>query len=278
MSRKNEYLERLLRPPKDHPYDGRITEVYDRYVHVRLAGGGSRRIIKNVLIADHLLERKENIRRGVFCKISNQYQREQSGRWILTDIFPHIIVGDYGGVGTGIPGRPILSVSADCDEESWSISWSAVNFASSYELYWATDDSGSGATLITEQLTRTYDLAFDTETPPKKYFAVRAISGLFEGALSPWTSDPAYLLGGELAIFGDDDNHGTVTPAGIWWRVQDGVVERSADEGENWADVTPDAPDDDFSQSPAPGNTDISYTQVLSDSDGNIYVVGIYCH
>ena len=271
---KQQHLEKLQRPKKDHPYDGVITEVNETFVHVRLAGA-ARRIIHNVIIADHIIARKEVLYRGLPCKVAKLFDRESQGRWILTDILPNITYGDYAGAGTGIPDTPRISVQADCDTSTWSITWTPVD-CTYYELYWAADESGTGATLIQQTNFRGYSLAFDTSTPPKRFFAVRAVHGLFDGELSPWTTDPVMFTGGALVIFGDDENHGHVTPTSLTrWKCFDGQVLKSTDNGGSWTDVTPDAPDNDFTQTPAPTAATISYIQVFGD-DNKIFVLGTY--
>jgi hypothetical protein len=264
---KTEQLESIVRPTGDHAYDGIITAINEDYVQVRLAGS-PRKIIPNVIVADHI--RKEVLRIGMFCKIGERHDREgKNTRTILTDILPQINYNDYAGKGTGIPKPPIISVSVNCDTQEWLITWSASPGATYYELYWSTDDEGSGATLITETLQREYDVPFDDDNPPKIYFAVRAISGVNNGELSAWVTDLQYLGSIPLITFGDDENHGTVTEAGRRYRCFDGLVEMSTNFGGSWEDVTPESVADTWSDTPAPTIADVS----LAEED-RAYLVG----
>lgn len=260
---ETEQFADALRPKANYPYDGVIVSIFPDIVHVRLAGA-PRKILTNVHIADHIDQ--EVLRIGMFVKLDGLYDRRDNttGRTILTDILPQLNFGDYAG-STAVPPPPTISVSADCDNSTWSISWTSVSPAEYYELYWSASSDGTGAELIKETFFRVADVQFDTVVPPKIYFAVRAISGIQEGELSAWVTDLDFLGSAPLIIFGDDFNHGHVTSTGSRWRLSDGKVEVSTSNGANWVDVTPPTVTNTWSDSPAPAPVDIEFNQIIGD-------------
>lgn len=269
----SEILGEMTRKPKDHPYDGVIAAVFPDYVHVRLAGS-ARKIITNVIIANHI--NKDVLKVGLFCKVRQLYERSESGRFLLTDLLPQVSQGDYAGGGTGIPNPPLASADGDCTTRQWTIRWSGSVGATQYEVYWATDNVGTNATLITKTTGYTHTVNFDTNSPPRVYFAVKAVSGLSESNLSSWVTDLDVVGNSTIVTFGDDYSHGHLTTAGNRWRVKQGVVELSTNNGGSWNDVSPaDDPPDDFTQSPAPTVADVDFIQVLGDDD-EIIVIGGY--
>ncbi len=272
MSEVSEFFENLARGDAPRPsYDGIIVDVFPDVVNVRLAGA-ARRVITNVKIADHI--RQEVLQKGMFCKVGGQFDRDGNriGRYILTDILPQINYGDYAGRG-GIPEPPLLVANASCADNSWALEWSAVDGASHYELYWSADSLGTGAELITETVFREYNLGMDIVTPPKIFFAVKALAGLRESDLSAWVTDANFTVSAPLVSFGDDINHGHITSTNrAWWRVSTGKIERSTSQGAAWANVTDSSVPNSWGDSPAPLATDLDYIQVFGD-DGGIYVL-----
>jgi hypothetical protein len=265
-------LEDLFREKADFAYDGTIVAIFPDVVHVRLAGA-PRRILTNVIVADHIDQ--EVLRVGMFVKLDGLYDRRKSkGRTILTDILPNINYEDYAGKGTGVPPPPIISVSADCDNWLWNISWSAVKPVTYYQLYWSASSDGSAPALLVDTVFREAQVVFDVVVPPKIYFAVRGVSGVNEGELSAWTTDFFYLNSSPLISFGDSYEHGHLTPTGkTRWRVSPGKVEKSTSLGAVWLDVTPATVTNDWSDSPAPTPADITYFQLLGD-DSNLFLLG----
>lgn len=259
-----ENLEQLTRKPGDHPYDGRITEVAGDYVHVRLTGG-ERKILSNVIIADHIS--RDVLRRGQFCKVEKLYDRERKGRFILTAILPQIHHADYAGAGTGIPIPPTPSVQADCNAQTWTITWPAVE-CTYYELYWAANSEGSGATLITQTINRRHDVPFDEASPPKAYFAIKAVHGVNESNLSAWVTDTAFLTGAPLVAFGDGWLHGDVAVDDSQrWKVKNALVKESTNHGGSYVDDFPvtNPPNTWLDDTPVPTFVDLEYFQVLDD-------------
>lgn len=232
-----ENLEGLVRQPGDHPYDGIITEVIGGdYVHVRLAGS-ERKILSNVLIADHI--DKDVLRRGLYCKVDKQYDRSKKGRFILVAILPQVNQGDYAGAGTGIPEAPRVSAAADCETAEWTITWSSVE-CTYYEIYWASSSDGSGATLLKQIRALETKVAFDPATPPKVYFAVKAIHGVEESNLSAWVTDTAFVSGAPLIAFGDSWLHGDVAADdSARWQVKTALVKESTNHGATYVDDLP---------------------------------------
>jgi hypothetical protein len=274
---KFEYVDQLTRPPGDHAYDGVITAVFDDHVHVRLAGS-PRRVLRDVLIPDLIRQNRKTLRPGLFCKISSRYERDGSQnkqRFILTDILPQFNCTDVAGQGTNIPKPPsYASADASCPDSEWTIRWSEVPGATSYQIFWATNPDGIGPTQIAETSYREHQIAFDTGTPPRVYFAVRAISGVEVGELSAWVTDPEYLLGMPIITFGDDYHHGHITPVSYTrWRVSDGIVQKSLSNGANWLDIPPGAVANTWGDGTPPTIDDVSFIQVLGN-DSFIVTLG----
>ena len=275
----SEIFESILSVSSGHAYDGVITGIQEDYVQVRLAGA-ARHIIQTT-IADHI--RKEVLSIGMYVKVGAQFDRASGrvGRYILTDILPQLNFGDYAGSGS-VPAAPEISVSASCDSGEWTVKWSKVNNVLYYELYWSADSEGSGAALIKETQSTEATIAFDTATPPKVFFAVRAIAGVNQGALSVWMTDLGVVASGGLLAFGDNHEHGLIVPSGNYkgnrWRVKQGLIEMSweADKGMVWRDATPTADPQLW-----PGDTtpvtiqDVVFQQILYDpTNHDVYVVG----
>jgi len=279
------YLEDLSRSPASHAEDGVITAIFAGYVHVRLAGS-PRKIISNVLIADHI--RDELLFVGMFVKISNRYSRDGNGRgrYILTDIPPNQISrSTYHGKSaqdesTFTPFAPALTARANCETSEWEIRWAASTGASQYQIYWAVDDGGTDAELIIETPYREAVVTFD---PAGEFifFAVKAVAGFNSSDYSIWVTDPSYISGSEIITFGDEWNHGLLTPTSRW-RVKLETIEVSVTDGASWADVTPpvvtaaqtcpDGPPDNWADTPFPTGAGIDYIQVIGDGT-DIYVL-----
>lgn len=259
-----ENLEGLVRKPGDHPYDGIITEVLGGdYVHVRLAGS-ERKILSNVLLADHI--DRQVLKRGLYCKVEKLYDRSKKGRFILTAILPQINRGDYAGAGTGIPEPPQISVSADCETATWSVSWTAVE-CTYYVLYWSGSADGSGATKLKQTRNREADVPFDQASPPKVFFAVKAIHGVEESNLSAWVTDTSFISNAPLAAFGDSWLHGDVANTDA--RRRQGTmsqVQNSTNHGVTWLDDLPGSnPPNTWLDSQGPAAADLLYIQVAGD-------------
>jgi hypothetical protein len=258
-----QHLEDVVVKPGDHPYDGTITEVAGDYVHVRLAGG-ERKILHNVIIADHI--DKNVLKAGIFCKVDKLYDRGRKGRFILTDILPQIHYGDYAGAGTGIPLPPTPSAQADCDEQTWHIAWTAVD-CTYYELYWSASSDGSGASLLTQTNQRSFDVQFDTASPPKIYFAVKAVHGVSESNISAWVTDTSLISRNPLVAFGDSWLHGDV-PSDDSQRRQgaSSQIQSSTNHGVNWSNDFPGSdPPNTWLDAVGPTTTDLTYIQVAGD-------------
>lgn len=259
-----ENLEGIVRRVGDHPYDGIITEVIGGdYVHVRLAGS-ERKILTNVLIADHI--DKDVLRRGLYCKVGMQYDRAKKGRFLLTDILPQVNQGDYAGAGTGIPESPRVSVSADCDAAEWTVTWSAVE-CTYYEVYWAASSDGSGATMLKQTRDTQATVAFDPADPPKVFFAVKAVHGVEESTIDRWVTDTAFVSGAALVAFGDSWLHGDGDPSdSTRWQVKTALVKESTNHGATWRDDLPATnPGNDWSDAMAPTFSGLTYIQVVDN-------------
>ncbi len=269
----NEQIEKTTRKAESLNYDGRITEVFDEYAHVRMAGSNT--IKRNVLIASHI--DKELLKPGVFVKLSDVHARtgDRLGKMFVMAVLCQVEFADTEGGGDILPSPPQnITAVANCALGQWEISWDISLDALFYELYWATNSDGNSAVLLTATTFSFYDVPFDTQDPPKVYFAVKAKNGVSESNLTRWVTDEAYLTAVPIISFGDEYHHGHVD-ANIRWRVTDGLVEMSENFGASWSDITPTtSPPDSFGDG-APGPGALVYTQVFGNAD-DLYVLASY--
>ena len=262
--------QNLLRETaQEHALDGTIVNVFDGYVNVRLKGA-NRKIITNVMIADHIEQHK--LYPSLPCKISRHYERglNRGGRYILVAILP--LQSKTISIPPMVSRAPLCTAKVNCADSTWNLSWTQTE-AQSYELWWATDEEGNNAEMIIETVETVADVAFDEGTPPRIYFSVKSITNGVESDFALWVTDFAFLTSPPLVTFGDDENHGHVTPNGTRWKVYDGKVMKSIDQGASWQEDTPPDPPNTWSDSPAPTAAVIKYIQVFGDDD-YIFVLG----
>lgn len=178
-----EEIEKLKRKTADFPFDGRITEIHQESVTVRLVG--SDQVKRSVHIPSHI--KVEDLAKGMAVRLGTH-----GGKPILLATFPQLALDThYAGKGTIIPSPPKISVEAR--PGGWLIRWPAVTGANRYRVYrndtpdeTSPDEVGYTGGL---QMTVPYNGTFPYPLPSFRYFAVRSVSGLNESQLSGWITD-----------------------------------------------------------------------------------------
>lgn len=261
-------FEGLTRQGPEQEFDAKVVGSFPESLTVQIEG--SQTFKRGVLIPSHISYREigygETVRLGLY-----------RGELVLLERFDQIDPDPaYAGLGF-VPDPPAIQVSVDCDAGEWNVSWTTrQDQVESFELYWATDSDGSGSDLVIDTEDRSAVVPLDgVNDPPKIYFAVRAVAGSEQSNLSPWTTDSGYVNSLPLVSFGDDENHGHVTPNGVRYKVYDGQVIKSDDDGASWDDVTPGDPSDDFIQAETPTAAATSFIQVFGDDDV-IYILATF--
>lgn len=262
MKKTLDWVKQALKYPENLTWDAILVSIFESYVHVRLKGG-DRKLITHVVIADHI--DKAKLKPGRYCKISRLHDRGegQTGKFILSDILP---IPDNDGVTVNTvakPNSPRVTVSLDCTESAWFISWTKPDNALSYILYMAQNTEGLNETQVVETSNENYSLPFAIDG--FVFFAVEAIGSSGPSEKSEWTSDNKYFTDTGIIAFGDTVNHGDIISTNVRMQVSDGKVEKSTNNGVSWVDVTPTSVNSDWADVVV--MTEVIFKQVIFTED-----------
>lgn len=192
-------LEAIIRRPAQTNFNAIILEVGLDSVVVKTPPG-SRKIKRNVELAEHIKAKRHLLKAGIPCQLE-----KRQGKLYVVAIFEEGL--EQAGALTGSTSdlsdptnpanqtglqTPRPQAAIDCENEAWQITWEAIENAAGYEVYWTADNSDrpadAGEPVATSEETEV-SVAFDTAEPGKVYFSVRAVgqNGL-KSAYSPWVT------------------------------------------------------------------------------------------
>jgi hypothetical protein len=180
-----ENLEEIMNGDAAFPFDAVITQIFTNTVNVKPVG--SRTIIRDVALPEFI--KADDLHIGYPVRLGHSGSKVTVEAYFEQFADPESF--NYAGLGSKIPGKPSLTVTAT--KAGWVLTWPKVTYATKYLVYQNDTADGDSPELVQTLSVTNPNLASYTLTlhydSPFIYFAVQACNGLLEGDLSLWKTD-----------------------------------------------------------------------------------------